>query len=346
MEIKDINLLTDSEVDSRISKLKSELGSDLFMPVHHYQRDEIVKFADYTGDSLELSRISAKTNAKYIVFCGVYFMAEIARALASENKVVFLPNRSAGCPLADFASIEDVEKVWVQMNKDEFIPITYANSHIEIKAFCGENGGLVCTSSNASKLFKWVFNQNKRVFFLPDKNLGINTANELGVKNYYVVNPSNIQEKEIKKADVVIWDGYCPVHHYVFTVEQVKEWRRKEPDAKVIVHPECRPEVVDASDMSGSTAKIKREIEESNSGSKWVVGTEYNFVNRLKNNNPDKFVAPLEISICVNMSKITRRDLLKTLINVKNRDFTEQIIIDSDISKNARVAIERMLELS
>ena len=346
MNITDIESLTDKEVDSRIFEIKSDLGDELFIPVHHYQRDEIVQFADYTGDSLELSRVSAKTDAKYIVFCGVYFMAEIARALAPNDKVVFLPNKSAGCPLADFADIKDVEKVWNYMKKEEFIPITYANSHIEIKAFCGENNGMVCTSSNAPKLFKWVLENKKRVFFLPDKNLGINTANSLGIKNYYVVNPDKIIEENLDKAEAVIWDGYCPVHYNVFNVDQIKEWRDKRPNAKIIVHPECSPEVVNLSDMSGSTAGIKRAVEESEAGSEWIIGTEFNFVNRLNNTNADKFVAPLEKSICEDMSKIRRRDLLRTLINIENNDLSEQIIIYSDISNKAKIAIEKMLELS
>ena len=346
MKLNDINLLSDEEVDAKISNIKSELKDQLFIPVHHYQRDEIVQFADYTGDSLELSRISSKTNARFIVFCGVYFMAEIARALAPEDKIVFLPNRDAGCPLADFADIKDVEKVWSYMNGNDFIPITYANSHIEVKAFCGKNNGLVCTSSNAHKLFKWAFDKGKKVFFMPDRNLGINTADKLGIYDYYIVNPENIDRDRLNESQVVIWDGYCSVHQDVFNIEQVKKWRIERPKAKIIVHPECTPEVVKASDMSGSTAGIKKAIEDSEPGSEWIVGTEYNFVNRLNNINPDKFVAPLEMSICENMSKIRRRDLLRTLINIENGDFSDQILIGKDVSENARVAIERMLELS
>ena len=345
MEYVDIERMSNEEVDSRIREIKARLGSRVFMPVHHYQRDEIVQFADVTGDSLQLSRVSAKTDAEFIVFCGVYFMAEIARVLAPPDKHVFIPDKNAGCPLADYASIGDVLKVWEHLNHDDFIPITYANSHAEIKAFCGENNGLVCTSSNATKLFSWVLGNLKKVFFLPDVNLGINTSEALGLKDYAIVDGNTSDFSGINDKNIVIWNGNCPIHR-VFTIEHVRYWREKEPEAKIIVHPECTPDVVKASDMTGSTAGIKRAVEDSPAGSRWVIGTELNFVERLKRQNPDKFIAPLEESICMNMSKIRRRKLLKTLIQIEKEDYSEEVVVSSEVSEKARIAINRMLELS
>jgi len=347
--IIDIQKLTDGEVDERTAQLKDKFGDELFMPVHHYQRDEIVQFADYTGDSLELSRVSAGTSAKYIVFCGVYFMAEIARVLASPDKYVFIPDRSAGCPLADFASAGDVERLWSvlqDIHPEEYIPVTYANSHSGVKAFCGRNEGFVCTSSNVGKIFSWILEKDKRVFFMPDRNLGVNTALSMGMSEDYWVADTNPAESEanIRGKKLIIWNGFCIVHT-VFTLRHVEYWRKKDPEIKIIVHPECEPDVAAASDDTGSTSKIKRLIEESAEGSKWVVGTEYNLVNRLKQNNPGKFIAPLYRSVCLNMSKITRRNLLTMLLSIEQGEFSKQVILDRQEANDARKAIEKMLEI-
>ena len=345
----DISKLSDTEVDEKIWEIKEEFKEDLFIPVHHYQRDEIVQFADYTGDSLELSRVSAGTGAKFIVFCGVYFMAEIARTLASDDKYVFIPNRSAGCPLADFAFGEDVEYVWKilqDIHPGGYIPITYANSFADVKAFCGRNEGLVCTSSNVQKIFKWILDKEKRVFFMPDKNLGMNTASDLGMENdYCIVDRYNQDDLNIKDRRIVIWNGFCIVHK-VFTLDHVDFWRKKDKEIKIIVHPECDPEVVKASDYSGSTSRIKTMIEQAPENSKWVIGTEYNLVNRLKMNNEDKFIEPLSKSVCVNMSKNTRRDLLAALTSIQGRDYSRQVVLTQDVTRDARKAIEKMLEIS
>ncbi len=345
MNYDNLDSYTDEEIDEKIWQIKEELGDRLFIPVHHYQRDEIVQFADVTGDSLQLSRVSANTDAEFIVFCGVYFMAEIARILASEEKHVFIPDKNAGCPLADYANVKDVEYIWNYLNHDDYIPITYANSHADVKAFCGRNNGLVCTSSNASKLFEWVLSNMKKVFFMPDVNLGINTAESLGLKDYVVVDRSKNNLDELDKSKVVIWNGNCPVH-IIFNVEHIRNWRTREPEAKIIVHPESPPEVVELSDMTGSTAGIKKAVEDSPSGSRWIIGTELNFVERLKKENPDKLIEPLEESICMNMSKIRRRGLLKTLLMIKNGDYSEEVTVDEPIIEDAKKAINRMLELS
>ncbi len=340
--------LSDPEVDEKIWELKNSFKDDLFIPVHHYQRDEIAQFADCTGDSLELSRVSAGTEAKFIVFCGVYFMAEIARVLADVGKHVFVPERAAGCPLADFAFREDVENVWDTLNSVHpggYIPVTYANSHAGIKAFCGRNDGLVCTSSNVEKIFSHILDRGKRVFFMPDRNLGINTAVSLGIGDEYVIaDPFSLETlKKAAEKKLVIWNGLCIVHK-VFTMDHVRKWRRKDGSFKIIVHPECDPEVVAASDHSGSTAKIKKMVESSPEGSKWVVGTEYNMVNRLKTQNSDKIVEPLSKSVCVNMSKNRRRNLLEVLFAIRGGDYSSQVLLSPDVVKDAKKAIRRMLE--
>jgi len=346
--------MTETEIDERIASIKKKFGKELFMPVHHYQRDEVEQFADRTGDSLELSRVSAGTNARFIVFCGVYFMAEIARILASSDKYVFIPDRDAGCPLADFASQDRVQVVWdilQRLHPGEYIPVTYANSTAAVKAFCGRNKGLVCTSSNAKKIFSWILDQEKRVFFMPDKNLGINTARELGMEGGYCVAqryPENIPggiDDDLRGKRVVIWDGFCVVHR-AFKIKHVATWMERDHDARIIVHPECDPEVVDAVDYSGSTAKIKRMVEESEPGSRWVIGTEYNMVHRLQANNPDKIIVPLEKSVCRNMSKINRTNLLQTLLSVEKGDYSNQVVVGERESAEARLAITHMLELS
>lgn len=345
---------TEAEIDERITGIKKKFGKELFMPVHHYQRDEVEQFADCTGDSLELSRVSAGTNARFIVFCGVYFMAEIARILASSDKYVFIPDRDAGCPLADFASEDRVKVIWdilQRLHPGEYIPVTYANSTAAVKAFCGKNEGLVCTSSNAKKIFSWILEQGKRVFFMPDKNLGINTARELGLEGDYCVAepyPENIPggiDDELRGKRVVIWDGFCVVHR-AFQLKHILSWRERGPDICIIVHPECDPEVVEASDYSGSTAKIKRMVEDSEPGSRWVIGTEYNMVHRLQANNKDKVVEPLEKSVCRNMSKINRFNLLQTLLSIEKGDYSGQVVVGERESSEARLAIERMLQLS
>jgi quinolinate synthase len=344
-----LKMLTDKEVDDRILDMKGKFRDELFIPVHHYQRDEIVQFADYTGDSLELSRVSAGTEAKYIIFCGVYFMAEIARTLVAKDKHVLIPNRSAGCPLADLAFYEDVEFVWEILQENhpgDYIPVTYANSHADVKAFCGRNGGLVCTSSNVQKIFQWILDRKKRIFFMPDKNLGLNTAVELGLEGVAsVVDRYNQDSLYAKDSKIVIWNGFCIVHK-VFRLGHVSYWRSKDKDIKIIVHPECDPEVVKASDYSGSTSKIKKMVEQSSKNAKWVIGTEFNLVNRLKLNNPDKFIEPLTKSVCANMSKNTRRDLLATLLSIEGGDFGRQVVLSDRVVNEGKQAIEKMLEIS
>jgi len=345
----ELNRLTDEEIDRRIGAIKADLGESLFIPVHHYQRDEIVQFADYTGDSLELSRVSAETSARHIVFCGVYFMAEIARILSTEEKHVFIPNRSAGCPLADFAFLNDVQFVWEMIQEHhpgEYVPVSYVNSHADVKAFCGRNGGFTCTSSNVQKVFERVLKEGKRVFFMPDRNLGINTAISLGLENESsLVDRFDHGPMNVRDSRIIVWNGFCSVHT-VFRVHQVRAWRKKIENVRVIVHPECDPEVVKASDGSGSTSKIKRTVEDSPEGSAWVIGTELNFVRRLERDNQNKVVEPLEESVCADMSKIRRRDLLATLMQVEDNTLDNQVTLPDEVMRDARKAIDRMLQIS
>jgi quinolinate synthase len=341
--------LTDQAADEKIRDIKTRMGEDLFIPVHHYQRDEIVQFADCTGDSLELSRASAAARAKYIVFCGVYFMAEIARVLASGEKHVFIPNRSAGCPLADLAPSDEVGRLWnalQELDPGGYVPVTYANSHVEIKALCGGNGGYTCTSSNAERVFRAALDKGKRVFFTPDRNLGLNTAHSMGMgAAASVVNRYSAESPEsIPPSPLLIWDGFCVVHK-LFTLDHVRSWRRRDPGCRIVVHPECDPEVVGSSDFSGSTSKIKKMVEEAPAGSRWVIGTELNMVQRLKARNPGKSVEPLDRQVCLNMAKNTRRDLLATLLAIEGGDTSTEVLVPEGTAADARKAVERMLDL-
>ena len=338
---------TPVQEEERIKKIRKSFGKELFIPAHHYQKDEIVSLADCTGDSLELSKAAATTEAKYIVFCGVRFMAETARVLSGESKSVFIPRDDAGCPLADFGKPEAIDLVWQRLDRlypGEYIPVTYVNSHVEVKAFCGKNGGLVCTSSNAERVFRKVLMNNKRVFFMPDKNLGINTARKLGMEKEYEIVGGPESEGQLAGRPIVIWNGYCYVHR-VFTEEHVSGLRKKYPGIKVIVHPECDPGVVSSADIVGSTSRIKRTIEESGSGSEWAVGTEYTFVMRLQQENRDKMIRPLAVSTCEDMAKTGTGDLLRTLECLGEEDCSGQVRVSRSAVDGAKKAIIRMLEL-
>jgi len=334
------------EITERILEIKKAYGSRLFIPAHHYMRDEIVRLADCTGDSLELSRAAAATDAEYIVFCGVRFMAETARVLSEENKRVFMPRPDAGCPLADLGSLEEIEPVWKRLESvhpGEYVPVTYVNSSVELKSFCGSNGGFACTSSNAKRIFQAILEQKKRVFFMPDRNLGINTAYGLGLEDDYEVVGVNGQAGQIEGRRIAVWDGFCYVHR-AFIVDQIAAMREKHPGIKVIVHPECDPEVVKDADITGSTSQIKRYIEQAASTSRWAVGTELRFVTRLQHENDDKVIEPLFPSLCGDMSKSGVEDLLHTLELIEKGDYTEQILVSPEAADGAMKAIVRMLE--
>jgi quinolinate synthase len=349
-------LVPDNSLDERIAAAKARLGKDVVILGHHYQRDEVVKFADFRGDSLKLSQQAAQADAKYIVFCGVHFMAESADILRRGNQVVVLPDMSAGCSMADMADIGQVEACWSELSgvtgTGNIIPVTYMNSTAAIKSFTGEHGGSVCTSSNAAAVMKWAFERGEKVLFLPDEHLGRNTAYRMGIPLDQMMVWDPYEElggntpEAIGKARVILWKGYCSVHQR-FTPEQVAKVRRENPGIRVIAHPECKFEVVQAADETGSTEGIIRVIKAAPPGSKWAVGTEIHMVNRLSKELKDRQVMSLDPSVCVctTMFRITPVHLLWALENLGAGNIVNQISVDERTRKFARAALDRMLSL-
>ena len=342
----------DAELVERIRQIKRRKGDELVILGHHYQRREIVELSDYRGDSLQLSRNAAeRKDARYIVFCGVKFMAESAAILAGENQVIQHPEPTAGCPMADMADLEDVERAWAQITEicgqDRVIPVTYVNSSADVKAFVGRHGGATCTSSNALKLFEWAFSQKEKLFFLPDQHLGTNTANVMGIPrderiiwDFTQPELGGNGEEEIRRAKLILWSGHCHVHIW-FTVDHILRARRRYPDGKIVVHPECVEDVVNLADYNGSTAFIVRFVEEAPAGSTTVIGTEINLVSRLAYENPDKTVVELSRSLCPNMYKINLRNLLYTLEHLGEVNVVK---ISDEVKHYAGLALNRMLE--
>ena len=347
---------TPEELDLRIAEARAALGDRLVILGHHYQRNEIIKFADVRGDSFKLSQYAASQgDVEYIMFCGVHFMAETADVLSSPDQKVMLPNLTAGCSMADMAHIDDVLDCWDDLSEvlgdnGSTVPITYMNSTAAIKALCGRNNGIVCTSSNAVAAFKWAFEQGERILFLPDQHLGRNTGVKLGVpvEDMLVWNPfkplGGHTEDELRKARVILWQGHCSVHTR-FTVAQIDEARRRHPDVNVIVHPECFMETVQAADMDGSTEFIINTIREAPSGSAWAVGTEISLVNRVAQENPDKTVFCLDSVVCPcsTMYRIHPAYLSWVLDGLNEGVVVNQITVDSQTREEARVALDRML---
>lgn len=339
----------------RIFEIKKMLGEDLLILAHHYQRDEIVQYADAVGDSLKLAQIAEKNKrAKYIVFCGVHFMAETADILTEDDQIVLLPALDAGCPMADMADREQAEIAWDILVKEfgeSIVPITYINSKAEVKAFVGVHDGTTVTSGNAKKVLEWGLGVKDRVLFLPDQNLGCNTAVDLGipVENMALYDP-NTQKVTYScpKEDVkmILWDGFCCLHHSI-TKELVEKARKAVPDAKVIVHPECRHEIVEMSDGKGSTEYLIKAVKEAESGTKWIIGTESNLVERIKHDNPDKSIYLLDPhSICKNMNKTSTENVLDTLEGILKSDFSKQITVDKQTAADAIKSLNTMLSLS
>lgn len=352
----DSYLLTpDNTLSSRIAAAKAALGSDVVILGHHYQRDEVVQFADYRGDSLKLARQASEASARFIVFCGVHFMAESADILRRDNQVVVLPDLSAGCSMADMADIGQVEAGWKELGTLgdlKLVPVTYMNSTAAIKSFTGEHGGSVCTSSNAAAVMKWAFERGERVLFLPDEHLGRNTGHRLGIPLEQMIVWDPAQElggnspEAIRKARVILWKGYCSVHQR-FTVQHVERVRREHPGMRVIAHPECRYEVVQAADASGSTEGIIKAISASPPGTDWAVGTEIHLVHRLGKQFTDRKVISLDPSVCVctTMFRITPQHLLWALDNLAAGNIVNQIRVDDRTRRFARTALDRMLAL-
>lgn len=334
---------------------KARLGDRMVVLAHHYQRPEIVELGDFRGDSFELSRIASEQTAEYIVFCGVHFMAESARILAKPAQRVFHPNLNAGCPMADMADAGDVERVWGELTEvlgdvSGLIPMTYMNSNAAVKAFCGRNGGTVCTSSNAEKAFRWAFERGERVLFVPDEHLGRNTANTLGLDRDRVVlwdwsRPyGGLDRDAIRKAQVYLWKGYCHVHTW-YTPEHIAEARTRYPGCKVVVHPECREEVVALADGVGSTSFLVKFVEQAAPGSTIVIGTEINLTARLAAEHTDKTVVELSRSLCPNMFRINARKLHETVTHLGEPGEIGEIVIPDALIRDARLALDRMLQI-
>ncbi len=335
-----------------IEKAKTDLGSDAVILVHHYQRDEIVRFADFTGDSLELSReAAAQKHARYIVFCGVNFMAETAAMLCTPEQIVLLPAGDAPCPMARMVDVEQAEEAWDRLSEawdGDLLPITYQNSTAGVKAFCGRHGGAVCTSSNAQRLFRWALSQKGHLIFFPDEWLGTNSALAIGIPRQEIVawDPSDVEGSlpRSRMAKVVVWKGYCHVHTF-FTVEQVQEVRARYPGVRVIVHPECPVDVVAAADAYGSTSQIIRFVQDAPPGSVIAIGTEINMVARLGREHPGKTVVPLARSLCGAMYRTTPVGLRDALLSCVAGRPINVVRVDAETRKWANIALQRMLSL-
>ncbi|MBO3745617.1 quinolinate synthase NadA [Streptosporangiaceae bacterium NEAU-GS5] len=346
---------SDPELVDRARRAKQALGDRLFVLGHHYQRDEVIQFADVTGDSFKLAReAAARPSAEYIVFCGVHFMAESADILTSDAQKVVLPDLAAGCSMADMATFNQVEEAWEALEDagiaDVTVPITYMNSSADIKAFCGRHGGAVCTSSNARRALEWAFGQGEKVLFLPDQHLGRNTAVlEMGMSldDCVVYNPHRPPAPEaLRDAKMILWKGHCSVHGR-FTAQCVDDVRARIPGVNVLVHPECRHDVVTKADFVGSTEYIIKKLEAAPAGSSWAVGTELNLVKRLAGMFPDKNVTFLDRTVCYcsTMNRIDLPHLVWALESLAAGQVVNQITVDADTAHWARVALDRMLTL-
>ena len=356
---------SDEELQERIKAAKARLGNKLLILGHFYQRDEIIVHADFVGDSFQLAKnATERPDADRVVFCGVHFMAETADILSTPEQTVTLPNLSAGCSMADMANIDQVEDCWEQLGeicgtnpdadgKQQIVPVTYMNSSAALKAFCGRHGGIVCTSSNAHAVLEWAFARGKRVLFFPDQHLGRNTALAMGMSldqmpvwNPY--KPAGGAEDPSVYADakMILWKGFCSVHQR-FTVDQIERARKAYPGVKVIVHPECSMDVVNAADGTGSTAYIVKEIANAPTGSAVAVGTEINLVNRLAAQYPDKTVFCLDpvVCPCSTMYRIHPAYLAWALENIEQGNIVNRITVDEDTARDAKIALQRMLEV-
>ena len=346
--------LADEEMSDRIASARRELGSRLLILGHHYQRDEVIKFADCTGDSFKLARQAAeRRDADYIVFCGVHFMAESADVLSAPHQRVILPDLAAGCSMADMAAPEQLEVCWDELSAlggRDIVPVTYINSAASIKSFCGERGGVVCTSSNAVPTLRWAWERGEKILFLPDQHLGRNTAYGMGIPldQMVVWDPDlaygGVSPDQLRDARIILWKGHCSVHTR-FTVGQIDAARALYPDINILVHPECPMETVEAADMVGSTEYIREMVNSAPSGSKWGVGTEVSLVNRLAINNPDKTVFCLDpvTCPCSTMYRIHPAYVLWMLDGLLEGKVNNEITVPDDVKRDSKTALERML---
>ncbi|KAB8036955.1 quinolinate synthase NadA [Silvanigrella paludirubra] len=350
--------LTEQELRERIQSVRSFFGKKLVVLAHHYQRPEIVELSDVRGDSLQLAQYAAQqTEADYIVFCGVHFMAEGADILKTGNQVVVLPDLGAGCDMADMADADDVIEAWEQLvevvGHESIMPVTYVNSTAALKAFVAKKGGVICTSSNAGKIVDWALKERKILFFYPDQHLGRNTAKKLGIplESMNLWNPKKpyggLEKENILNTKVMLWQGCCPVH-MMFSSKQIDTIRAKDPEFKIISHPECSMEVVDKSDCAGSTDFIVKTIAASPAGSKWAVGTELNLVNRIAKENPDKTIVSINpfMCLCGTMNRIDLPHLTWALEQIKAGTPKNVITVQEPDRTLAKQALARMLEMS
>lgn len=358
LALEDYLVMPDAEVAERIEHARRELGKRVVILGHHYQRDDVIRHADLTGDSYQLSVMASQTQAEYIVFCGVHFMAESADILGKEGQRVILPDMGAGCSMADMATLEQVEDAWEQLRdigvlKNRVAPITYMNSSAAIKAFCGRNEGVVCTSSNAIPLFDHYLKEFDKMFFFPDQHLGRNTGAKFGIPldkmalwNPYEELGGNTEE-QLHEAKLILWRGHCSVHGR-FKPWHVEQIRKQVPGVQVLVHPECMREVVEISDLNGSTSFIINTVRNAPAGSKWAIGTEINLVNRLAAEFPDKeihLLAP-DLCMCATMYRIAPQNLAWAMENLLQGKVVNEIRVDGETKHYANIALERMINLT
>ncbi|MBI1249590.1 quinolinate synthase NadA [bacterium] len=361
--------LSNEELTQRIQKVRDQMGSKLLILGHHYQQDEVIELSDLRGDSYQLSKMAAESSdCRYIVFCGVHFMAETADILANrpeklaerdgQRVTVVLPDMAAGCSMADMAAIDQVENAWDDLGEiidtNDITPVTYINSAASLKAFVGRHGGIVCTSSNADKALKWAFSRTSRVLFFPDQHLGRNTALTMGITeeqmpvwNPYAGDLGGNSEEQLTASKVILWQGHCSVHQ-MFKREHVEAFRQNHPGIKILVHPECMREVNEVADVSGSTGKIIQTVQNAAPGTKWAIGTELHLVNRLKKEHPEQeihFLSPV-VCMCATMYRIDLAHLCWSLENLAAGTPVNEIHVDDETAKWSRVALERMLEVS
>lgn len=346
--------LSDEVAVEKIAVAKKKLGDKIMILGHHYQRDEVLQFADRVGDSLYLSKEAAKSSAEYIIFCGVYFMAETADMVTSNAQKVILPDITAGCPMADMAPIGEVKKAWSDLEvlgmANDFVPVTYINSSADVKAFCGRCGGYVCTSANAKMVLEKLINDGKRIFFFPDRYLSTNTGRTIGIDATLwerARDNGGLGEEEIASAKILAWNGYCPVHAK-FSTQDIDDLRERYPEIKIIVHPEVPEQVAKKADLMGSTSFIVQQIEDASAGSVWGIGTEVHLVNRLAKKNPDKkiFIIGKLSCVCSTMNRISPQNLLWVLESLTDGRIENQVSVSENVKVDALKALDRMYELS
>ena len=358
--IQPYTLLDDEDCEARILAARETLGERLVILGHHYQRNEVFRHANFTGDSLKLSRQAAASKADYIVFCGVHFMAEVADILSRPEQISILPDLSAGCAMADMANLQNVERAWQELSEvldpdEDITPVTYINSAADLKGFCGEHGGIVCTSTNARHVLEWCFEQREKVLFFPDQHLGRNTGYTMDIPLDKMVvwdfdKPlGGLTVEKIQQAKIILWKGFCSVHQ-MFQPEQIDNFKQKYPETKIISHPESPFEVCQKSDYIGSTEYIINTIAEAEAGTRWLVATELNLVNRLHEQFKHQgknvhFMSP-NVCMCSTMFRIDPQHLAWVLENLVEGHVVNQVSVPDDVAEQAKLALERMLEVS